>query len=131
MNVKDHFCLSRHLLPAIASYQTQQNWKCLYIRYRNIQNFTLQIFGVVDNWERNPRIFSPLGFDVQANSDHKNQKIKLYSVRAFKRYLYEKNQTRGQVMGKISKFSPQILKRTLDIETSTVSTSWLNSNQSL
>ena len=31
MNMKDHFCLSRHL-PAIALYPTQQNWKCPHIR---------------------------------------------------------------------------------------------------
>ena len=34
MNTKDHFCLSRHLLPAMALYPTQQNWKCLHIRNR-------------------------------------------------------------------------------------------------
>ena len=43
---------------------------------------------------RSVYFFSPLGFDVQRNSDHKTQNktqnIKLYSVSAFKRYLNER-----------------------------------------
>ena len=57
----------------------------------NIQSFASQIFGVVGPLEENLDFFSPLGFDVQTNSYHKTQKIKLYSVRALKRYLNEKN----------------------------------------
>ena len=56
-------------------------------------------------WER-PRFFSPMGFDVQTNSDHKAKEIKLYSVRALKRYLNEKDLIHGRVMATISKFSP-------------------------
>ena len=52
----------------------------------------------------------PLGFDVQTNSDHKTQKIKLCSVRALERYLNEKNLIHGRVMATISKFSPQIFE---------------------
>ena len=37
--------------------------------------------------------FSPLGFDVQTNSDHKTQKVKLCSVRALKHYLDDKSDT--------------------------------------
>ena len=62
---------------------------------------------------RKARFFCPLGFDVQTNSDHKTQYIKLYSVRTLKRYLNEKNLIRGRVIAMISKFSLQILKRTL------------------
>ena len=51
-----------------------------------------------------------LGFDVQANSDNKTQKIKLYSVRVLKRYLNEKSLTHNPVMARISKFSPQIFE---------------------
>ena len=47
MNVKYHFCLSRHFLTAIALYTTQQNWKCLKFVIANIQSFTSQICGVV------------------------------------------------------------------------------------
>ena len=74
MNIKDHFFLSRHLLPAIALYPTQQNWKCLGICNANILSFTSQIFGVVGPLGENLDFFSPLGFDVQTNSDHKTQK---------------------------------------------------------
>ena len=98
MNIKDHFCLSRHLLPAIALYPTQQNRKCLHILNRQYTELHISNF------------FSPLGFNVQANSGHKTQKIKLYSVRALKCYLNEKNLIHGRVMETISKFSRQIFE---------------------
>ena len=79
MNIKDHFCLSRHLL-VIALYPTQQNWKCLHIRNRHIQSFISQIFGVVRPLGENLNLFSPLGSDAEANSDGKTPKIKLYPV---------------------------------------------------
>ena len=74
-----------------------------------MQSFTSQIFGVVGPFGENLDFFSPLGFDVQTNSDHETQKIKLYSVRASERYLNEKNliQCVGRVMATISKFAPQ------------------------
>ena len=37
------------------------------------------------------RLFCPLGFDIQTNSDHKTKIIKLYSFRALNPYLNEKN----------------------------------------
>ena len=61
----------------------------------NIQSFTSQIFGVVGRLGENLDLFSPLGFDVQANSDHKTQNIKLYSVRTSKRCLNDENLTHG------------------------------------
>ena len=83
MNIKDHFCLSRHLLPAIALYATQQNWKCLHIRNRQYTELHIS-----DLWSRrSPGRKPPLGFDFETDSDHKTQKIKLYLVRALKRYL--------------------------------------------
>ena len=66
------------------------------------------MFGIVGPLGENLDYFSRLGFDVQNNSDHKTQKMKLYSVRALKRYLNEKNLIHGRVMATISKFSPQI-----------------------
>ena len=75
-----------------------------------MQTFTSQMFGVVGPLREN---LSPLRFDAQTNSDHKAPKIKLYSVRALKRCLNEKNLIHGRVMAMISKFSPQSLKRTL------------------
>ena len=51
-----------------------------------------------------------MGFDVQTNSDHKTPKIKLYSVRALKRHLNEKNLIYGPVMATISEVSPQIFE---------------------
>ena len=53
----------------------------------NIQSFTSQIFGFEGSLGENLNFFSSLGFDVKTNSDHKTQKIKLYSVRALKHYL--------------------------------------------
>ena len=44
MNIKNHLCLSRHLLPAIALYPTQQNWKCLHIRNRQNTEFHISNF---------------------------------------------------------------------------------------
>ena len=95
MNIKDHFFLSRHLLPAIALYPTQQNWKCLHIRNRQFTEFHIADFLECQSLGKKPRFLSPSGFDVQTNSDHKTQKIKLYSVRASERYLNEKNLIHG------------------------------------
>ena len=67
-------------------------------------------FGVVGPLGESFDLFSPLGFDVKTNSDHKTQKIKLYSVRALKRYLNEINLICGRVMASISDFSPQIFE---------------------
>ena len=76
----------------------------------NIQSFTSQIFGVVGPLAENLDFFSPLGFDVQTNSNYKTQKIKLYSVRTLKRYLNEKNLIHGRVMAMISEFTPLIFE---------------------
>ena len=108
MNIKDRFCLSRHLPSAIALYPTQQNWKCLHICNHHYTEFHFSNFWNRLSLGRKPHLFSLLGFDVQTNSDHKTQKIKLYSVRPLKRYLNEKNLIHGRVMATISKFSPQI-----------------------
>ena len=94
----------------IALYPTQQNWKCLHIR-----NCHYTLFQISNVWSRRSlgrksRFFSPLGFDVQTNSDHETQKIKLYSVRALKRCLDEKSIIHGRVMATISNFSPQIFE---------------------
>ena len=103
MNIKEHFCLSPHLIAAIALYSTKHYWKCLRVRNRQYTEFHISNF-----WSRRfLEFFSPLGFDVQTNSDRKTQRIKLYSVRALKRYLNEKKLIHGRVMATISKFSPQ------------------------
>ena len=69
------------------------------------QSITSQIFEVVVPLGENLDLFSQLGFEVQANCDHKTQKIKLYSFRALKRYLNEKNLLHGREIATISKFS--------------------------
>ena len=92
MNLNEYeglFLLSHYLLPAKALYPTQQNWKCLHVHNRQYTASHLK-FWSRRSLRRKPRIFIPLGFDVQTNSDHKTQKIKPYSVRALKRYLNEK-----------------------------------------
>ena len=109
MNIKDHFCLNHHLLPAIALYPTQQNWKYLRIRDRQYTKFHISNFWSRQSLVRKPRFFSPLRFDVQTNSNLKTfAKIIFYSVRTFKHYLNEKNLIHGRVMAIISRFSPQI-----------------------
>ena len=65
---------------------------------------------VVGSLGENLDFFSPLGFDVETNSDHKTQNIKLNSVRDLKRHLNEKNLICGRVMAMILKFSPQIFE---------------------
>ena len=115
MNIKDHFCLTRHLLLAIALYPTQQNWKCLHIRNRQCAEFHISNFGVVGPLGENLEFFSPLGFDVQINSDHKTQKIKLYSGRPLKRYLKKKNLIHGRVMVPFQNLVHSFLKRTLHV----------------
>ena len=97
--VKDHFCSSHHILPAIALYSTQQNRKCLHIRNHQYTEFHISNFLGRRSLGRKLRSFSTLGFDVQTNSDHMTQNIKLYSVRALKRNLNEKNLIHGRVMG--------------------------------
>ena len=73
--IKDHFCLSRHLLPAIALQKKQTNWKCLHIiRNHQYTEFHISNFLSRRSLARKLRFFSPLGFDVQANSDYKTQK---------------------------------------------------------
>ena len=54
--------------------------------------------------------FSPLGFDTRRTSDHETPKIKLYSVRALKCHLNDKNLIHGRVTATISGFSPQIFE---------------------
>ena len=68
----------------------------------NIQSFTSQMFGVVSPLGENLDFFSFLGFNIQRNSDHETPKIKLYSVRALKRYMNEKSLTHGRVTATIS-----------------------------
>ena len=120
MNIYDHFCLSRYLLPSIALYPTQENWNCLYIRNRQYTEFNMSNFwsrlSVETVSRENLGFFSLLGFDVQTNSEHKPQKIKFYSVRTLKRYLNEENLITGRVVATISKFSPQIFETSLNYQ---------------
>ena len=114
--MKDHLFLGRHCLPAIALYQTQQNWKCLHICNWQYTEFHISIFLSHRSLGRKPEFsLIPFGFNIQTNSDHKTQKIKLYSVRVLNRYLIEKNLIQGRVVAKISKFSPKILKCTFKV----------------
>ena len=68
------------------------------------------MLGVVCPLGVNFDFFSQLGFDIQTNSDHETQKIKLNSVRALKRCVNEKNLIDGQVMVTISEFSQLIFE---------------------
>ena len=111
MNIDDHFSLSHHLLPAIYSFYTQHSKTGIVYIFIISNNqsliITSQFFGVFNPLGEILKLFIPLEFDVQTNSDHKNYKIKLYSVRALKRYLSERNLIHGRVMATMLKFSPQ------------------------
>ena len=52
-------------------------------------------------------VFSLSGFEIQSDFDHKISKIKLYSARALKHHLNEKNLIHVQVTAPISKFNAQ------------------------
>ena len=122
MNVKDHFCLSRHLL-AIALYPTQQNWKCSHIRNRQYTEFHMSNFWSRRSLGKKTSIFLVCwDFAVQTNSDHKTQKIKLYSVRALKHYLSEKSLIHFMQWQRFQNLVHRFLKRTSDIFGSTFRT---------
>ena len=108
MNTKGDLCLSRYPLQAIALYLTQQNWQCLDIRNRKHTRFHISNFWSHQSLGGKSQFFSPLGFDIQRNSDHETPKIKLYSVKALKSYLNDKNLIHGRLTAAISKFSPHI-----------------------
>ena len=57
MNMKYHFCLTSHLLPAIALHQTQQNWKCLHYRNRQCTEFHIPNVWSRRSIGRKPRFF--------------------------------------------------------------------------
>ena len=109
MNLNEYkgSCLLK--LPSLSSHSFRPNSKTgnVYIFViANIQSFTSQIFWCRWSLGRKPQFLGLLGFDIETNSDHKTQKIKLYSARALKGYLNEKNLIHSQVMATISKFSP-------------------------
>ena len=80
----DSYINRRHLLPAIAFIpNTKKSEMLTYSKSPIYRVLHLKIFGVVGPFGENLDLFNPLGFDVQANSDNKTQKIKIYSVRAF------------------------------------------------
>ena len=56
MNIKNHFCLSRHLISAIACTQHSETGNIYIFVIVNIQSFTFQIFGVVGPFGRKPRL---------------------------------------------------------------------------
>ena len=107
MNMKDHLCLGGHFLPAIALYQRSKTRNAHIFVIADIQSLTSQILGVAGPLGGNVDISSLLGFEVQANSNHKTHKIKTHSVRASKRYLNKKNVIQGRVVAIISKFIPK------------------------
>ena len=75
-----------------------------------MQSFTSQIFGVVGPLGENLDFLVHWDLTLKQILITKPKKIKLYSVRALKLYLYEINLIYGRVMATISKFSPQIFE---------------------
>ena len=52
-------------------------------------------------------VFSPLGFETQADFDHKTYKLKPHSIRASERYLNHKNPINGREAASIFRFNPE------------------------
>ena len=65
MNIKSDLCVSRHHLPGITLYVTQQDWKCLDTRNGQYTEFHISFLGVVGHLGEKLQIFIPLGFDIQ------------------------------------------------------------------
>ena len=107
-----------HLL-AITLYPTKLENFCIYLISNN-KSFISQNFKVVGLLGGKFDFFSPSGFEIQSDFDYRTSKIKFYSVRALKCYLNEKNLIHGRVTATISKFSSQLLKRTLTLKLSLV-----------
>ena len=109
MNIKDHFCLSHHLLPAL--YPTQQNWECLHIGNRQYTEFHISNFWSRQSLGKKTSIFL-VHWDLTFKQIliTKPKKVKLYSVRVLQRYLNEETLIQGRVMATISKFSSQIFE---------------------
>ena len=111
MNMKDHFCLSRHLLPSIALYPTQENCECLLTKSPMYRVSHLSFLESSVLWLKTSIVFSLLGFGVQTNSDSKTQKKS--NSEALKRYLNEKNLMNGRVMTTIQNLVLRLLKNSL------------------
>ena len=79
-----------------------------------ISRIEFQISGVVGSVGENLNFFL-VQWDLMVKQIlvTKPKKIKLYSVRASKCFLNEKNLIHGQVMETISRFSPRFLKHSL------------------
>ena len=67
-----------------------------------MQTFTSQIFGVVGPLRENLDFLVRWDLTFKQILITKLQKIKLYSVRALKRYLNEKNLIHGRVMATVN-----------------------------
>ena len=95
MNIKNHFSLSRHLLPAIALYPTQQNWKCLHIRNRQYTEFHNSNFLSCRRWETSS-IFLVLGIwgsNKFWSQNLKNQALLSQSFKIEKSDTWSSNQS--------------------------------------
>ena len=57
--MKGDLFLSRYLLPAIALYLTQQNWKCLHIRIRQDRVSHLKLLKSLVPWEKTSTFLVP------------------------------------------------------------------------
>ena len=64
-----------------------------------------QILKVVRALGKELIYFSLLGSVIQKNHDSETSEYKLYSFRAFQRYLTDKNPTHGRGIASISQFS--------------------------
>ena len=95
--------------PSSSSHSFKSNTAKLemFIHVRNQQytDFHISTFRSRRSLGRKPLFFSPLGFNVQKQSDLETPKIRLYSDRALKHYLNEKNLIHGRGRAVISKFS--------------------------
>ena len=90
-------------LPSFLS--NMANLKIFVFVISNNKSFISQNLKVVSPLGGKFDFFSRSGFEIQSDFDYEISKIKVYSVRALKRDLNEKNLIRGRVIAVISKFS--------------------------
>ena len=95
------------LLLAISLYLTQQIWKFYIFVISSNKSFLSQVLRVTGRLGEKFNFFSPLGFDIQRDSDHETTKIKFFFHRVLKQYLSKKNRIHGRKIATIWKVTAQ------------------------
>ena len=71
----------------------------------NKKSLIYQILKFVGPLRVKFHFFNPLGFEIQSDFDYKASEVKLFSVKALKQYLNEKNLIHGRETATFSKLN--------------------------